>query len=405
MAVSRRATLHVAGAAALTPFVACRGADRSESASRTSGASRGPTPLPVVHEVPVDAPVQVSDKFLGLHAHRWPGGGSRPPSMSIGTVRSLNYDPRDDARGVHWCGIQTGPERFDWSVLDRWVDTHARAGRDLMYTVYGTPTWVSFRPAKADPYDLKGGNSRPTDLGALYQFVRALVGRYNGDGRRRLRYVEAWNEPDFPSDYWLDGPNDLAQVMRTVHEAAKTVDRGITVVWPGFVNWIGEQESVPRVHSLYRRFAEAPDGQGGRGGDWGDAIAFHYYATRPDIRQFVDHQESMLATRRALGQNAKPILLTEIGFDATVGDKVPLSTKVALIRRWIALSAAYGNGFIGLYSYESATHLGDPHGDPLTAVAIDEIGRRVSGATIRRAALLADGSAWLELEKGETLRI
>lgn len=403
----RRTVIAAACATVLASVIACRGEQSvgQKAVTPKSGRPLGTTPLPVAHEVPIDAPVKVPERFLGMHSHRWPGGSSRPPAIRIGTVRSLNYDPKDNAFGVHWSGIHLAPDRFDWSVLDRWVDTHAEAGRDLVYTIYGTPAWASTRPDKPDPYGLKGGASRPADWGALDRFVRALVGRYNGQGSRRIRYVEAWNEPDFPSDYWLDGPADLARLMRVVHQAAKAADPGITVVWPGFVNWIDRKETVPRIHTLYRRFAEADDGQGGHGADWGDAIAFHYYATRDDVRQFVDHQESMLATRTALGRTRMPIVLTEIGFDQSVGDKVPTDNKVALIRRWIALSAAYGNGFIGLYSYESDTHLANPHGDPRTAAAIDEVGRRVAGATIRRAALLADDSVWLELGSDATVRI
>ena len=98
-------------------------------------------------------------------------------------------------------------------------------------------------------------------------------------------------------------------------------------------------------------------------------------------------------------------MLTETGFDGTVGDTIQRDTKLALIRRWIALSAAYGNGFIGLYSYESDTHLADPHRNASTSSGIDEIGQRLAGRTIRRAAMLVDGSVWVELEGGTTLRI
>jgi hypothetical protein len=401
----RRIALSAGTGLALSSLGACRPAETPAAARAAPARAVGPTPLPVLREVPIDAPVRVPDRFLGMHFHRWPGGTSTAPTLRFGTVRSLNYDPKDNALGVHWSGIHLAPDRFDWSVLDRWVDTHASAGRDLMYTVYGTPAWVSSRPQRPDPYGLKGGASRPVDPSMLARFVQALVLRYNGQGRRRIRYIEAWNEPDFPSDYWLDGPSDLALLTRTVHQAAKAADSGITVVWPGFVNWIDAKERVPRVHVLYRRFAEAPDGAGGRGGDWGDAIAFHYYATRADLAQFVDHQDSILATRKALGAENRPILLTEIGFDATVGDRIATQTKVALIRRWIALSAAYGNGFIGLYSYESPTHLADPHRDPQTALAIDEMGQRLAGRELRRAAVLSDASVWIEYVDGQTLRV
>jgi hypothetical protein len=378
---------------------------RTTAAPHPTARVREPVPpVPVAREVPIEGEVAVPQRFIGMHFHRWPHGSSPAPGFRFGTVRSLNYDPLDNGLGVHWAAIHKAPDEFDWRILDRWVATHSGAGRDLMYTLYGTPAWASTRPDRPDLYGLGGGNSRPRDPAALDRFVRALVARYNGDGTRRLRYLEIWNEPDFPSDYWIDSPADLAALARVAYTAAKAVDPSLVVVWPGFVNWIMPDEKIPRIHRLYLRLAQASDGAGGRGADWGDALAFHYYATRADAGQFVDHQQSVRATRDAIGRSGWDIHLTEIGFEDKFGETLPVAAKLRLIRQWIAISAAFGDRFVGLYSYENANNLAAPAFDKAAAHAIDEMHDALCGRNLRRAALLADGSVWLLRDDGEVLR-
>ena len=136
-----------------------------------------PTEPPVAYarKVPMKGPVYVPTTFTGMHAHRWPGGSSPAPTYSYGTVRSLNYDPADNL-GVLWYGIHKGDNVYDWSKMDQWVSTHYNAGKQLMYTLYGTPSYCASTSTK-DPYNQPGGDSKPSSLTCVQKFIDALVRR------------------------------------------------------------------------------------------------------------------------------------------------------------------------------------------------------------------------------------
>ena len=93
-------------------------------------------------KVPMTAAVAVPTTFSGLHSHRWPGGSSPAPTYGYGTVRSLNFDPADNL-GILWYGINKADGQYDWSKMDQWVQTHYSAGKQLVYSLYGTPAWCS----------------------------------------------------------------------------------------------------------------------------------------------------------------------------------------------------------------------------------------------------------------------
>ena len=364
-------------------------------------------PARMVRRVPLDRDVEVPRNFVGMHLHRWPGGPSSAPRFPFGVVRSLNYDPRSAGGGIHWNAIERESGRFDWGLLDTWVDTHRRAGRDLVYTLYGTPAWCASR-STPDAYGKPGGDSPPTDLRFVRRFVTALVDRYNGGGSRRIGCIETWNEPTFDgTQTWKGSATELAAIGRALFTSAKAIDPGVRILWPAFVDSLESGEPVPNLFKYtHQAYAKASDGSGGRGRDWADALNFHYYHTGkiPGASNLMDHQDSMLAVRTSLERPGWPIYLSEIGFLDGVGERYTVDEKVSYVQRWAMLSAAYGNAMIGFYSYESVTNLGAPKDEPRIADAIGEMHTRLSGASIVEAGLLEDGSVWVCFADGTTLR-
>lgn len=364
-----------------------------------------PPPRPVVRYVPMPAEVAVPRDLLGMHFHRWPFGGSPAPTFPFDTVRSLNYDPARTAGGLHWNRIERAEGEFDWKLMDGWVDTHFNAGRRLIFTFYGTPRWCS-TSALEDPYHSPGGDSKPADLRYVARFITELVKRYNSQ-TRKIACLEIWNEPNFyGAIYWRNSAADLAAIGRTLYQAAKAVDPGITILWPAFVNWLGKKDRVPNLFpESHQAYARASDGADGTGLKWADAFNFHFYQSQPttDLHDFMNHQDSMLAVRNSLIRPDWDIYLSEIGILDGIGEKMTSEQIATLIRRWVMFSAAYGNRFIGLYSYESATNLGDPAHNPVVSAAISDIHGAVPGKRITRAGMLDDGRAWIVFSDMSTL--
>jgi hypothetical protein len=344
--------------------------------------------------------VAVPPNFVGTHLNRWPSGEpvSRPPTYGYGTVRSLNYDPSDDI-GVFW--RDTNPARgvYRWNKLDQWVGTFHGMGKDLIYSFYGTPRWASSRPNVKDLYNQHGGNSKPRDWNDITVFVKALIERYNGDGVRRLKYIEVWNEPDFiGSDYWLDTASDLATLTRVVNQAAKSVDPGIIVLGPA---WVNINENTPKIEA----FAKASDGAGGTGRQWIDGFAWHHYDWSASIDDLVFRTRWARTYMKRAGWEGMPMYMTEIGGWNWTATSPTNAVKARTIQRWLMVMAAMDQKVAAMYMHDHMEHLGDPSINPDISDAIQRVSAAVTGKTITQAALLTNGTVWLVFSDGTQLNI
>jgi hypothetical protein len=355
-------------------------------------ATGAPTLPPVAYKrkVPMAGPVAVPTTFSGLHSHRWPVGSSPAPTYGYGTARSLNFDPKDNL-GILWYGINKADNVYDWSNMDQWVETHYKAGKQLIYTLYGTPQFCTSNTSTRDMYNQPGGDRKPSSLTCVQKFVDALVRRYNGNGVRKVHMIEIWNEPDFVGiPYWRDSASDLAQVGRTVYQSAKAVDPGIKVLWPSFVEW-ASGVTVWQNNVVY---GNASDGAGGVGKNWADGFAFHYYSYGTNVETLMDYLESARKTIEAVGKPNWEMYNTEMGFGDGYAASLPDSVKAVLVQRWMALNAAYGMKVAVLYSHDGS-NLSSPATNPTMAAAINQAHVQLTGKTIREAGVLTDGRVFV----------
>ena len=100
-----------------------------------------------------------------------------------------------------------GDPAYNFTPIDRAVRGAAERGLGVYFTIYQAPPWAEGpgRPAIADDALLGPGAWKP-DPGALGDFATALATRYSGaftdpatgQPLPRVRYYEAWNQPDIP---------------------------------------------------------------------------------------------------------------------------------------------------------------------------------------------------------------
>ena len=353
---------------------------------------------PPIEQRLLTAPLIVPIDFVGMHAHRWPVGEplSPAPTYNFGAVRSHDFD------GVAWYHIEVAPNTFDWTRLDTWVRIHAAAGRTLIYTVYGTPSWMAESTLQKDPYGQPGGASPPKTLQCAAEFIRALILRYNGDGTHRISFVETWNEPNFVqsyNDFWWGTAEQLVALSRVLHLAVKQVDAGVRILSPGFAGNLAGSLSLasPRLtdaisSSLYQ-YLSAPDGFGNRGSRWCDGVAFHCYnaPVGGPNRSFV-LEIQRLRRLLELMHISLPIYETEMGF--LCGDSFHAVTPLEqglILRRCAALHA--GLGVKGLYFYSHDDEfVGNPALHPEVAEAIGDVHAMIAGQTLKQVTMLADGN-------------
>lgn len=305
--------------------------------------------------------IAVPSNFMGLHFHRWPyarEGANRitpAPDVSFGLVRS--HDSSFSYTGsIFWRGVHTAASTYDFtSYMDGWVDAHYNSGRDLIYCLYGTPTWAAKTgmEATADAYGYLGGAAPPNSMADLGNFVTQLVTRYNGGATKKIKFLEVWNEPTLPGSlgtgFFWGTASEMAQMAKTVYQAAKAVDSTITILSPGFT---GNLSSITN-------FLSASDGASGTGKDWIEGIGYHFYNSYPLINSSLNIQTSITSVRNTMTASGLasdfPIYNTEQGYLTPNGDSYLNATdlvKSIMVTRGLIVQAFNGIKCACLYTYD-----------------------------------------------------
>lgn len=129
---------------------------------------------------------------------------------------------------VSWGRVEPRPGAFDWAGLDARVSALQALGIDPFLTFESASDWATA------PETRRVKNARPRDPAAWARFVRAVVDRYDADGRNdmpglrsRIRYWQAANEwisDRNRSGGWVGETEDLIAFIRTAYDAVKAED-------------------------------------------------------------------------------------------------------------------------------------------------------------------------------------
>lgn len=136
-----------------------------------------------------------------------------------------------------WGRIEPSQGRFDWSGLDRRLIALQAVGVQPFVTFESDADWATV------PETQGVKNARPKDLETWARFVRAVVERYDGDGkadapglRGPVRYWQVANEwigEKNRSGGWVGNADQLIDFIRVTEGAVKAADRKATVVLGG----------------------------------------------------------------------------------------------------------------------------------------------------------------------------
>ena len=212
----------------------------------------------------LSSPVVLDARFLGVHTQT-----ANAQKISNGLTRSHDMAPR-------WNKMHTANGVFVDAGMGAWLDAQKAAGNQVIYTLFGTPTWASARPTEAgDPYNTLGAIAEPSSMSHLSAFVSWLMATY-GD---RIDYLEVWNEPKYmvgSSSYFSGTPAKLAEMAKTINQAAKAVKPSITIMGVGATGIDQNGDSGPGA-GYTQSFLTATDGGSGFGRDWIDVLSVHTY--------------------------------------------------------------------------------------------------------------------------------
>ncbi len=322
------------------------------------------------------APLSVHPRFAGMHYH------VQRPTVAYSVARNV------DLPGCMWSAIASaGRGMYDWTALDAFVAAAAAGGRDVIFDFVGTPTWASARPAEEGHY-APGSDAEPASLADLGAFATALCARYVARGTP-IAAFEVWNEPKYAEggglahgNYFTGTPQALAAMARAIFQAVKAVDASALVLSPAPTGlefaWVpGDASGTDNLD----RFLAAPDGAGGSGRDWVDAIAFHAYSHNGYNDLFAIPQ--MVANVRACmalhGLAGRPIWITE-----TSAITPPLASYVPqhqqeFVARTLLLALGCGVERVVWYAWD------DPLGfstQPAVAARWNALVTQLAGATL-----------------------
>lgn len=271
--------------------------------------------------------ITVGAAFFGAHIST--RSNDSLPNTTIKTVRSHDMTGGKS----RWAKIQPTDTQvlssWDFVDLDAWVNTHYAAGRDLVFTLFGTPTWASARPTEQGAYGVTnlGYQAEPADMTDWDFFCTTIATRYLG----KIKYYEVWNEPNIGNDGVGDGVDGtgltaagksaknfffsgkwpkLAEMTRRANVAIKAVDPTAKIISPPVQGWLATGTDTSGAYFAGMMAASSGDGGSTALKTWIDIVGVHLYTpnTGVDIAAMTDRA---LAARSAASLTGKEIWDTE----------------------------------------------------------------------------------------------
>lgn len=198
-----------------------------------------------------------------------------------------------------WAEIELSRGQFRYPAYDRMVDASMASGQSVQGILISTPDW-----AKDPQTQLPQGLYLPwNDNGNLWaRFVRETVSRYRG----KVRYWEAWNEPDLREVFWPGTIGDYYQLLRVTYLSVKSVDPSAQVLIAGLAYW-PNPGFLPELLRLMRADPIAPANN-----YFFDVLPWHTYSRPSDSFDRVVQSRAQLVS--TVGQ--KPIWINETNVPA-----------------------------------------------------------------------------------------
>ena len=230
--------------------------------------------------------------------------------MSAGGLESIRVP-------VPWSAIQpTAAGGYHWEGFDATVAVAARARLRILPFLYGTPRWLSSKPA-ALPID----NAR--ERNAWTAFVQAAVARYGPHGqfwldhrpffsaepvpKRPIRTWQVWNEANFFYFAFPVSPTRYAKLLKLTHATINGADPGAKVILSGL---FGKPDQGGRRGMPAAKFLGALYRVPGIKADF-DGVALHPYAVNTAmLKRLVEGVHSVTAKNH----DHAPLYITEMGW-------------------------------------------------------------------------------------------
>jgi hypothetical protein len=323
----------------------------------------------------LSSPVTLDAKFLGMHAL-----AASAATVAINTARSHDMAPR-------WSQMNPSRGVFIDAGMGAWLSAMKAAGADTIVTIVGTPTWASARPLETgDPYGALGGMSEPARLADLADFITWLVTTYWS----LIDFIEVCNEPKYSAviagSFFSGTPSMLAQIAKTITQAAKAVKPSIKIIGVGATACVVQSWAPGDLSGLdyTNKFLIASDGAAGTGASWIDILSIHTYEhSGVNAIEKMQYLQSNIAGIKATSSiSAMPVWSTEYGYiDPDLTKYSPATGKISALKRYAMYNVVAGMARTVYYSFSSPIGW---QGDPIVTAAWNDFASLLNGATVTR---------------------
>lgn len=182
-----------------------------------------------------------------------PPAAPAPHMMMFGQTRFLDYEvsPGEGDYGnvfpqgldilrIHdsqcnFKSIAIAEGEYEWSVLDKHLDSCEARGVPVLYTFAYTPEWAirpGFCPAWDEPGAMGKYSNYPPRLDTFEAFFRALLEHVKRpDGTFRIAYFEAWNETN-ALGYWCGTDEILLEQQQMLWRVLQEVAPSCLLTMP-----------------------------------------------------------------------------------------------------------------------------------------------------------------------------
>lgn len=312
------------------------------------------------------SPVSVADSFFGMHVYT--RANDSVSGLTFKTVRS------HDLTGgkARWAKIQPTDTQnlanWDFVDLDAWVNTHYAAGRDLVFTLFGTPSWAAGAKSAEEgiygPSNL-GMQAEPADMTDWTFYCATIATRYLG----KIKYYEVWNEPNMNNDgtgvtatgisnkrFFYSGTfAKLAEMTRLANQTIKAIDPTAKIISAPIQGWQASGTNDSGAYLTGMMAAATGDGSTTMK-SWVDIVGVHLYLpSTNDTTKLAGIIDRVNTAKTSAGVSAKETWDTEsapIGGDAVTLTDVQVQ---AITGRMLVTMAAKGIARTMYYQYDHPT--------------------------------------------------
>lgn len=220
---------------------------------------------------------------------------------------------------IEKCDGGTDPTNscYVWTNFDSWMSQAETSGKDILYTVYATPTWASSLPN--DTTCVRGTSfpagscDAPNDIDAVLgsglgdgtnkHFQDFLTAMLNHVGPGKIKYWEVWDEPNV-AHAWKGTTAQLVRLAKDTNTVVKALDPSALTTTPPYVG--------NGIRQPFQNYLQAG------GGQYADVIGYHGYlqtGTCPSNCPIPENEAVQIgvvqSVMQSTGQTGKPIFDTE----------------------------------------------------------------------------------------------